>query len=281
MLKGRCSLEAFARIVTSGFLLDPEIPTSALYKGLFTYSPSSAVSRDAQANFSMSQSSSFASTLTRNGSQRSGGPKLNTVLHQLRENITRPFALAHKQAPSVSTSSLELPGSGGTGRQRSASLLEEKVMNAIAPGSASSDTLGRSDSFPPPHHVQDPRDPNKPTFFARAMRSAAADAPDDGTGTGRKPGKEYLGLPFRLTVYTAQDHVTRNVPYLRHSWNRIDFIAIVAFWITFVLAEVGAERSSGKHIAVFRALSVLRTSRLLAVTSGTTVSVVRLPTIDR
>lgn len=84
--------------------------------------------------------------------------------------------------------------------------------------------------------------------------------------------KEYLGLPFRLSVYTAQDHVVRNVPYLRHSWNRIDFIAIVCFWIAFGLAEGGVERGVGRHVAVFRALSVLRTSRLLAVTSGTTVS---------
>ena len=87
-----------------------------------------------------------------------------------------------------------------------------------------------------------------------------------------KDGKEYLGLPFKLSVRTAHGQVARNVPYLRHSWNRIDFIAIMAFWISFVLAMAGAERSSTHHIAIFRALSVLRTSRLLAVTSGTTVS---------
>lgn len=118
-------------------------------------------------------------------------------------------------------------------------------------------------SAPVPHHIRDPRDSSKHTFFSRAFRS------DEPHTIG---GKDYLGLPFRLTVYTAQDHVARNVPYLRHSWNRIDFIAIVSFWIAFTLAQTGVERGSRDHIAIFRALSVLRTSRLLAVTNGTTVS---------
>jgi hypothetical protein len=41
--------------------------------------------------------------------------------------------------------------------------------------------------------------------------------------------------------------------------------------VTFVLATAGIERVS-QHIGVFRALSVLRTVRLLTITSGTTVS---------
>lgn len=272
-------LEAFARIVTTGFVLDPDVPTSALYKGLFSYSPAPVVSRDAQPGFSlsMSQSSSFASSLSRSASQRSGAPTLNSIISQFRENISRPFALAHHRMPSGSvplatSTSHEPPGLGGRGRQYSTGLLQEKGLNGTASSSSPSDIFSGSDHIPPPHHVHDPRDASKPTFFARAMRSAAAEGPDDRTGAGGKSGKEYLGLPFRLTVYTAQDHVTRNVPYLRHSWNRIDFIAIFAFWITFILAEVGAEHSPTKHIGIFRALSVLRTSRLLAVTSGTTVS---------
>ena len=74
----------------------------------------------------------------------------------------------------------------------------------------------------------------------------------------------YLGLLFCLTVYTAQDYVARNVPYTRHSWNRIEFITIAVFWITFVLASSGIERSQSKPTAALRALSVLRTARLLA-----------------
>ena len=113
-----------------------------------------------------------------------------------------------------------------------------------------------------PHHIPDPRSSSKTTFLGNILRSDASQTSD---------GKEYLGLPFRLSVYTAQSKVERNVPYLRHSWNRIDFIAIVAFWISFSLSMAGVEREPNRHIAVFRALSVLRTSRLLAVTNGTSV----------
>lgn len=188
----------------------------------------------------------------------------------------RPFALAHHRAPS---GSIHIQSSGslgtsraGSGRLRSPVLLEEK---GIDNGQSATDlfsALPKSDhNVPAPHHIYDPRDTSKRTFFAQAMRSTANDASED---TGRKLGKEYLGLPFRLTVYTAQDHVNRNVPYLRHSWNRIDFIAIIAFWVCFILAETGVERGPSRHIGVFRALSVLRTSRLLAVTNGTTVQII-------
>ena len=61
------------------------------------------------------------------------------------------------------------------------------------------------------------------------------------------------------------------MPYLRQSWNRIDFLSILCFWISFVLATGGVEKGSTLYIGIFRALSVLKVSRLLAVTSGTTV----------
>ena len=168
---------------------------------------------------------------------------------------------------------------GGSGNGGVSTILQEKSNGTATPSAHStSDTLHQV--VPPPHHVLDPRDTSKHTFFARAFRSASAEAFDDANRPGQQgqgQGKEYLGLPFRLTVYTAQEHTNRNVPYLRHSWNRIDFIAIIAFWITFSLAQSGVERSERKHIAIFRALSVLRTSRLLAITSGTTVCTFFLP----
>ena len=98
------------------------------------------------------------------------------------------------------------------------------------------------------------RDPSNPTFLSRALRS----------------DNDALSLPFRLSVQTAHDTTERNLPYLRHSWTRIDFVAIVSFWICFALAMAGVERGT-YHIGVFRAMSVLRTARLLAITSGTTV----------
>lgn len=57
--------------------------------------------------------------------------------------------------------------------------------------------------------------------------------------------------------------------FLRHSFNRLDFLAVVSFWISFVLAISGIE--SHHHIWVFRMLSCLRILRLLFITSGTSV----------
>lgn len=57
--------------------------------------------------------------------------------------------------------------------------------------------------------------------------------------------------------------------FLRHSWNRIDFLAVVAFWITFLLASTGLEHRHALY--VFRALAALRSARLLVITSGTAV----------
>lgn len=57
--------------------------------------------------------------------------------------------------------------------------------------------------------------------------------------------------------------------FLRHSFNRLDFVAVVAFWVSFVIGIFGVE--SQKHVYVFRMLSCLRILRLLGITSGTSV----------
>ena len=100
------------------------------------------------------------------------------------------------------------------------------------------------------------RNPSQPNFFSKALRS---------------DNSEVVSLPFRLNVASVHDKVHRNIPYLRQSWSRIDFVAITSFWISFVLSMVGVERGV-HHIGLFRAMSVLRTARLLALSSGTTVS---------
>lgn len=58
--------------------------------------------------------------------------------------------------------------------------------------------------------------------------------------------------------------------YLRHSFNRTDFLAVVSFWIAFIISEVGVEETH--HVFIFRMLSCLRIIRLLNLTSGTSVS---------
>jgi hypothetical protein len=64
-------------------------------------------------------------------------------------------------------------------------------------------------------------------------------------------------------------HLARRA-FLRHSFNRLDFIAVVSFWISFFLGIAGMEHRHS--IYVFRMLSCLRIIRLLALTKGNAVS---------
>lgn len=62
--------------------------------------------------------------------------------------------------------------------------------------------------------------------------------------------------------------------FLRHSFNRLDFLAVVAYWISVSLAASNIE--STKHLYIFRMLSCLRILRLMALTEGTTVGAINL-----
>lgn len=57
--------------------------------------------------------------------------------------------------------------------------------------------------------------------------------------------------------------------FLRHSFNRLDFLAVVSYWISFILEILQVEQN--RHYYVFRMLSCLRILRLLGLTSGTSV----------
>jgi hypothetical protein len=57
--------------------------------------------------------------------------------------------------------------------------------------------------------------------------------------------------------------------YLRHSFNRLDFVAVVSFWISFMLNATDIEW--GHRLYVFKMMSCLRILRLLNITSGTSV----------
>ena len=75
--------------------------------------------------------------------------------------------------------------------------------------------------------------------------------------------------PFQHAVAKQQSLYSAGRPYLRHSWHRIDMLAVIAFWITFFLAITHQEATASHHIYIFRSLSVLRAGRLLVITSGT------------
>lgn len=57
--------------------------------------------------------------------------------------------------------------------------------------------------------------------------------------------------------------------FLRHSFNRLDFIAVISFWISFFLAIFQIQNQH--ELYVFKMLSSLRILKLLYITSGTTV----------
>jgi voltage-dependent calcium channel len=154
------------------------------------------------------------------------------------ENLSRPFVLrSHSQAWSQATTN----GYATSNHDRPDMTLNHHV----------SDRVGDDHNHHPLTHEH-----AHSTYLSEMLRN---DRP------------EPLSLPFQLSVIQAHNKTQRNMPYLRNSWNRIDFVAIFGFWTSFVLATVGVERGT-YHIGIFRALSVLRTARLLTITSGTTVS---------
>ena len=78
------------------------------------------------------------------------------------------------------------------------------------------------------------------------------------------------GMAAQATMEEQQRMQLARRAFLRHGFNRLDFIAVVAFWISFVLGVTGLEN---KHsVYVFRMLSCLRIIRLLALTKGNLVS---------
>ncbi|GAM41532.1 hypothetical protein TCE0_042f14721 [Talaromyces pinophilus] len=57
--------------------------------------------------------------------------------------------------------------------------------------------------------------------------------------------------------------------FLRHSFNRLDFLAVISYWVSFGLQITGY--SSKHNIYIFQMLSCLRLLRLLGITDGTSV----------
>ena len=53
------------------------------------------------------------------------------------------------------------------------------------------------------------------------------------------------------------------IPFLRHTFNRIDMLAVICYWIDFALMMAGVQ-----HIYFFKTIAAIRTLRLLNITSG-------------
>ncbi|KAG5641384.1 hypothetical protein DXG03_005366 [Asterophora parasitica] len=226
------SLEAFARICVSGFLFDPEVSIGTIFRSPF---------RGSSRLFPSTPSGNASHALSHTGSIRRGGT-ITQKLNNMKGTLLRPFALKY-QAPNSPYPHAPPPS--------------EVTLTTGDPS---------SDGLQPTHPIAGKslnaaqgihwaiREPQTATFMSRALRSDNSDV---------------ISLPFRLSITHAHEKAHRNIPYLRQSWGRIDFIAVMSFWITFILAISGLERGE-YHIGIFRALSVIRTARLLTITSGTT-----------
>ncbi|KAJ3843127.1 Ion transport protein-domain-containing protein [Lentinula raphanica] len=229
------TLEAFARICVSGFIFDPEISASTFFTSPLADTPDISVPP---------QSTSTSNNLPRQLalSTESGGPlsrglSITERFNRLNRNIKRPFELSNSNN-SLADSHI---------RNHNPSISQTIPANPV--------TEKLKHVAQASHSVL--REPSQPTFFSSVLRS------------DRKDPQEPLSLPFKLSISQSHNKIIRSVPYLRQSWGRIDFVAILGFWISFILAMLGLEDGS-HHIGVFRALSVIRTARLLTITSGTT-----------
>ena len=94
--------------------------------------------------------------------------------------------------------------------------------------------------------------------------------PSASTPTTKRKATLMPEAPFQEAVARQQSLNAAGRPYLRHSWHRVDLLAIICFWIMIFLAVSGVEATDDLHLYLFRAISILRVGRLLVVTSGTT-----------
>ncbi|KAI6024262.1 Ion transport protein-domain-containing protein [Pisolithus marmoratus] len=235
------TLEALARICVCGFVFDPEVPTSVLF-AVPSFSSSSS-------GFTGAPAGSLSAVDARDTMSRSNSLARGLSFKRFFDSLARPFSLPESATPMPFVQApVEHP----------ASRIEKRYAPVAQPI--------RSRSQPHSHSRSGSRfrSASERTFFSRALRS---DVPIS--------KNEVIALPFRLNIRFARQKLRRNVPYLRQSWGRIDFMAVVAFWVALILALEGVERGT-YHIGIFRALSVLRIARLLAITSGTTTIMLSL-----
>ncbi|KAF9530724.1 Ion transport protein-domain-containing protein [Crepidotus variabilis] len=224
------TVEALARICVTGFLFDPEVSIFSLFA-----QPPEPYTPNPASTPGMARQTS----LTRNRT-------ITQRLKGLRRTLMRPFALSNKPPPTgyPQTSFPHDPHVPSAALSNGAHYREGSMTARVADMTQRFRTTIR--------------EPSEPTYLSSIMRSEThASHPDS------------VALPFRLSIDHLHQKTHRNVPYLRQSWSRIDFIAIVSFWITFALATTGVERGT-YHVGIFRAISVIRTARLLTITSGTT-----------
>ncbi|KAI8331328.1 Ion transport protein-domain-containing protein [Chlamydoabsidia padenii] len=75
-----------------------------------------------------------------------------------------------------------------------------------------------------------------------------------------------------MTATETQQSDRTSKPFLRHSWNRVDFVSVVSYWVHFALLITNQEIvGDSKRITVFKMMSAIILMRLLNITKGNTV----------
>ncbi|KAH6905112.1 high-affinity cell membrane calcium channel [Coprinopsis sp. MPI-PUGE-AT-0042] len=195
------TIEALARMAVTGFLLDPEVSMFAPFSGphsnpLEPYTPSPG-----PIGPSMARQQSLAR-----------GKSITQRMRSMKETLLRPFALSSARPP-MTANLTTTPATGAFPAASARIPTPQHSRNGSAMKTSFDDGTIAGRLRQAAHNVhQTMRDPNTPTFFSSAMRS-------DYKG-------DEIKLPFRLSIDHLHDKTSRNVPYLRQSWSRIDFIAI-------------------------------------------------------
>lgn len=205
------TVETVARIIVSGFVLDPEIKPSSVGQWLQDLAPGdnfAARARSVRRKVFEQRAPYAQHGVTSSTTALTGGASKTTLSLALASHVNLASAHASRSQP------------------------EPQIQHPSTPGPQ-----------PQSQHVQS----------------------QSGTWYLHQP----VDAPFQLAVARQRILAEQSSTYLRHSWNRTDFIAVCSFWVMFGLAISGKENQPNAHIYVFRALSVLRTARLLAVTKGT------------
>lgn len=292
------TLEMFARIIISGLIFDP-YTTHAIAKSKSLASPSIDV---VSSSFPLHRVSSISTT--------SDFPRnMNTIgivpmASPLKQSPNARFKTGVNKVRAV----LALTGSTSEAwKAREEEVAEKKkeedqvreeyvessdddgFMFSIEPeedfGRASQDAmmtsgLRRRSSYREVGGTSQPPSTTLPTFNIQPPPLSSSSTPpfpiDSPSPLQTPPVKPYrqrtLELPFQDALAKQRRLASLARPYLRHSWHRLDMLAIICFWVMFGLSTSKKEAQPGLHLYIFRALSILRTGRLLVVTSGTSVS---------
>ncbi|EXJ91094.1 hypothetical protein A1O1_04201 [Capronia coronata CBS 617.96] len=114
--------------------------------------------------------------------------------------------------------------------------------------------LQKAHSLLAPQHVRDVTAANNNAPNQPSIVRTFTGVPESG-GPGHTKQQQRIRLARRA--------------FLRHSFNRLDFVAVVSYWISFAMQIARIEDST--HVYVFNMLSCLRILRLLGLTAGTSI----------